>query len=122
MENKFNKERMQNIRQCLLDNLKKEYLDLTNKAQRLHFFLHQVRLPDSELFLECKKTMKYNYWSYVNNMDEQLKAMDQYAEQLAYRIQYVQEEIELQIRDEQHEQLRKEGKCNECKGPINEEN
>ena len=94
MENKEQKERLISVRKTLIERLKTEYLDLCEKAERLDIFLHQARLPDSEQYIEIKKTLPRNDYSYLDHMDEQLRAMNKYAEHLAYRIQEINDENE----------------------------
>lgn len=101
MENKEQKERLINVRKTLIERLKTEYLDLCEKAERLHVFLHQSRLPDSEQYVEIKKTLPRNYYSYIEWMDEQLKDMNKYAEHLAYRIQEINDENERDMREDE---------------------
>lgn len=101
MENKEQKERLINVRKTLIERLKTEYLDLCEKAERLDIFLHQARLPDSEQYVEIKKTLPRNYYSYIEYMDEQLKDMNKYAEHLAYRIQEINDENERDMREDE---------------------
>ena len=81
-------------RQELLIKLQHEYFDLTDKAEKLHKFINQARLSCSATDKLVRETLPTNYYSYMDDMDEQLKAMQKYAECLSYRIGYLQDEIE----------------------------
>lgn len=93
---------MQDIRQQLITKLQLEYFDLIDKAEKLHKFINQARLSGSSADKLVRETLPNNHYSYMDDMNEQFKAMQKYAYYLSYRISYLQEEIDREEKETNH--------------------
>lgn len=96
---------MENInekRKELLAKLHEEYYDVTYKAEKLHVFINQSQLSGSRAEKLLRETLPLENYNYLYDMKEQLKAMQKYAECLAYRIGYLNEEIDRKEKENQN--------------------
>ena len=81
-------------RKELMTKLYAEYYDVIYKAEKLHVFINQAQLSDSNAEKLLRETLPLEHYNYLYDMKEQLKAMQKYAECLSYRIGYLNEEIQ----------------------------